>query len=106
MKKYLILVLVFVLTLCVLTGCRSRQPETTTTAPSKIPTSTTAAPTTMPTTATTTAPSTAPATAPTTGSAMEPGIDDMIPGAEDTIDPSNGANDSTGPVGRSMPRNR
>ena len=106
MKKLIALALVLVLTLGVLTGCRRKQPEATTTAP------TTMAPTTRPTTAPTTRPTTAPTTAPTTmptvGTDRMPDMEDMIPGPEDTIDPSNGANDSTtatGARGRNLPRN-
>ena len=53
MKKYVALALVLVLTLGVLTGCRRKQPEASTTVP------TTMAPTTMPTVAPTTRPTTA-----------------------------------------------
>jgi len=103
MKKYLILALALVLTLFALTGCRSKQPETTTTAPTTMA-PTTAAPTTRPTTAPTTAATTQPTTQATTGDTM-PGIDDMIPGTDDTIDPSNGANQSTdSPRSRMLPR--
>ena len=44
---------------------------------------------------------------PTTGMDTMPGMDDMIPGPEDTIDPSNGANETTnatGPRSRNRPR--
>ena len=79
MKKICIFALIAVLTLGLLTGCRSNTPMNTTVPP-------TAAPTTQPTTAPTTRPTTAPTTAPTT----EPIIDEMLPGTEDTIDPTNG----------------
>ena len=79
MKKICTFALVAVLTLGLMTGCRGNKPMDTT-----VPTTT--APATQPTTAPTTRPTTAPTTAPTT----EPMIDDMIPGTEDTIDPSNG----------------
>ena len=79
MKKICTFALVAVLTIGLLTGCRSNNPMNTTVPP-------TAAPTTQPTTAPTTRPTTAPTTAPTT----EPIIDDMIPGTEDTINPTNG----------------
>ena len=78
MKKICMLSLVAVLILCLLTGCRGNKPMDTT-APS------TAAPTTRPTTAPTIAPTTAPTT--------QPIIDDMLPGTEDTVPPSNGAED-------------
>ena len=78
MKKFFALFLVLVLTVCLFAGCRANPAPTTpsTTAP-------TTAPTTMPTTAPTTMPST---------DMTDPGMDDMIPGTEDTIDPTNGAN--------------
>lgn len=102
MKKICIFVLVAVLTLGLLTGCRRNNPMDTTT-PS------TAAPTTQPTTAPTTRPTTAPTTAPTT----EPMIDEILPGTEDTIDPTNGeatvdptagANEDGQTRGRMMPK--
>lgn len=94
MKKIVAIALVLVLTVGVLAGCRSNNQQDTS-APS---TETT----TRPTTAATTAPSTAaPTTMPTT-QATQPSTDmtgpdmgDMIPGTDDTIDPTNGANHST-----------
>ena len=82
MKKLIILPLAFVLAMCVLTGCRRADAPATT-----VPT-TTVAPTTRPTVPPTTTP---PTTMPST-TATEPGMDDMIPGTEDTVDPTNGAN--------------
>ena len=84
MKKICTFALVAVLTLGLMTGCRRNNPMDTT-----VPS--TAAPTTQPTTAPTTRPTTAPTTAPTT----EPIIDDMLPGDEDTVPPTNGAADGT-----------
>ena len=81
MKKTYVLILAAVLMLSMLTGCRRMNP-TDTTVPS------TAAPTTAPTTLPTTAPTTAPTTTPTT----EPFPEDILPGTEDTVDPSSGAN--------------
>ena len=97
MKKYLCLILALVLTVFCLTGCRRKKPVQTQPVTTVAPT--TAAPTTRPTTAPTTAPTTMPTTAPTTA----PDMEDMIPGPEDTIDPSSGANASTGPKSRRMP---
>jgi len=95
MKKFLVPVLVFVLTVSLLAGCRSNKPDTTTTAPISRPTTVpTTAPTTAPTVAPTTTPTTAPTSMPTTDS-TDSGMDDMIPGPEDTIDPTNGANNDT-----------
>ena len=100
MKKFLCISLAAVLSLCVLAGCRSKTPAATTT-PSTVPaTRPTTAPTTRPTTPPTTAPTTAP-TSPSTDMTM-PDLDDMIPGSEDTIDPSNGANQETGARRRSL----
>jgi len=82
MKKIIILALVFVLTMCVMTGCRSVD-DTATTAPS-----TTVAPTTRPTVPPTTNP---PTTMPSI--TTEPGMEDILPGTEDTINPTNGANE-------------
>lgn len=81
MKKYSILALVLVLTLSVLTGCRKADTTVTTT-----PT-TTVAPTTRPTVPPTTVP-------PTTMPPMttEPTMMDILPGTEDTVNPTNGAN--------------
>lgn len=79
MKKVCIIAFVLVLTLTVMTGCRFGGGNDTT------------ASTTASTTRATTAPTTRPATQPTT----EPMMDDMIPGTEDTIDPTNGANQGT-----------
>ena len=99
MKKILCITLAAVLTVCALTGCRSKAPENTTpsTAPATRPT---AAPTTRPTTPPTTAPTTAPTT-PSTDMTM-PDMGDMVPGSEDTIDPSNGANQDTGARRRNL----
>ena len=77
MKKTYVLVLAAVLMLSLLTGCRRMNPMDTT-----VPS--TAAPTTAPTTLPTTAPTTAPTT--------EPFPEDILPGTEDTVDPSSGAN--------------
>lgn len=83
MKKISILALAFVLTMCALTGCR-RADNTDTTAPS-----TTVMPTTRPTTPPATNP---PTTMPST--TTEPSMGDILPGTEDTVDPTSGANDS------------
>ena len=82
MKKYIVLPLAFVLTLCTLTGCRRANTPATT-----VP-STTVMPTTQPTVPPTTMP---PATMPST-TATEPSMGDLIPGTEDTVNPTNGAN--------------
>ena len=99
MKKYLSVLLVLVLTLSLMTGCRRAKPEDTT-----VPT-TTVRPTLPPTTAPTTRPTTAPTTAPTTQpDTTGPDMEDLIPGTEDTVDPSSGANqDATGPNTRRLP---
>ncbi len=81
MKKISILALALVLTMCVLTGCRGAD-DTTTTAPS-----TTVAPTTRPTVPPTTTP---PTTMPNI--TTEPSGMDILPDAEDTVDPTSGAN--------------
>ena len=83
MKKFIILPLAFVLTLCVLTGCR-RADTPATTVPSTTATvpMTTVPPTTMPTTTPPTMPSTM----------TEPDMGDMMPGTEDTVNSTNGAN--------------
>ena len=104
MKKTVAIALVLVLTVCLLAGCRSNKPQ-----PSTDPsTQSTAAPTVAPTVRPTTEPSTEPSTQATTGSTQPSdtgsGMDDMLPGSEDTIDPTNGANQSTGPRRRAMPR--
>lgn len=83
MKKISILVLAVVLTVCVMTGCR-RADDTVTTVPT-----TTVAPTTRPTVPPTITP---PTTMPSV--TTEPGMVDILPGTEDTIDPTNGANES------------
>lgn len=97
MKKFFSIVLVLVLTVATLAGCRSRKPDPTTestTAPTRATTAPTSAPTTMPTTAPTTQP-----TQPSTDM-TGPDMGDMIPGTGDTIDPTNGANqDATGARG-------
>jgi hypothetical protein len=82
MKKISIFALALVLAMSVMTGCR-RADTTNTTAPS-----TTVAPTTRPTVPPTTTP---PTTMPST--TTEPSMD-ILPGTEDTIDPTNGANES------------
>lgn len=84
MKNLTILALVFVLAAGLMTGCGCTSSDMNTTP------ATTVAPTTAPTTA----PVTRPSTAPTTEMTM-PDAEEMIPGPEDTIDPSNGANNST-----------
>ena len=91
MKKYSILALALVLCVTGLTGCRRKMNVADGTIPN-----TTAA------TAAATHPTTMPTTEPTTDTTMMPGTDDMlpegedmIPGPEDTIDPTNGANNST-----------
>ena len=86
MKKICSIALVLVLTVSMLVGCRSTKPAVTT-----VPTVPSTRPTTAPTTAPTTMPTTAPTTQPTT-EMTEPSMDDLIPGTEDTIDPTNGAN--------------
>lgn len=82
MKKITIIGCVLALTLGLFTGCGCSASVTDMT------TNTTNA-TTMP--PSTTKPATTPSTQATTEVTM-PGMDDMIPGSEDTIDPSNGAN--------------
>ena len=92
MKKIISIAFVLVLTVCLLAGCRSKQPETT--VPST--TAATEAPTTVPTTQPPTeAPTVAPTEAPTeaTTDITGPDMGDMMPGAEDTVDPSSGANE-------------
>ena len=87
MKKFIILPLAFVLTLSVMTGCRRNvTPENTS------PSTNATVPTTMPTVPPTTIPPTMPSTTMT-----EPDMGDILPGTEDTIDPTNGANQ--GPAG-------
>ena len=80
MKKISILALALVLTMCVLTGCRGTDNTATTT-------STTTQPTSRPTLPPATNP---PTTMPSI--TTEPTMEDMLPGTEDTIDPTNGAN--------------
>ena len=104
MKKIISIALVAVLTLCVFTGCRSGAANNTapvTTAPAPRPST---APTTAPTTRPTTAPTTAPTEASTTPSTdmTMPDMQDVVPGPEDTIDPSNGANQETSARRRNM----
>lgn len=104
MKKILCASLAAVLTMIALTGCRSKAPENTT-VPTTVPaTRPTTVPATQPTTAPTTAPATHPTTTPTapSGDMTMPDMQDMIPGAEDTIDPSNGANQETGARRRNL----
>ena len=81
MKKFSIFALVLVLTLSVLTGCRRADDPVTTTP------STTIAPTTKPTVPPTTVP---PTTMPHI--TTEPTMMDILPGTEDTVNPTNGAN--------------
>lgn len=83
MKKIGIFALALVLAMSVMTGCR-RVDNTVTTEPS-----TTVMPTTRPTVPPTTTP---PTTMPSV--TTEPGMVDILPGTEDTIDPTNGANES------------
>ena len=92
MKKVFSIALVLVLTVATRAGCRSRKPEPTT-VPTSAPTRATTAPTSAPTTMPTTAPTTQ-ATQPSTDM-TGPDMGDMIPGTDDTIDPSNGANQDT-----------
>ena len=92
MKKFLSIAFVLVLTVAVLAGCRSNKPAPTT-VPTAPPTRATTAPTTAPTTLPTTAPTTQP-TQPSTDM-TGPSMGDMIPGTDDTIDPTNGANHDT-----------
>lgn len=84
MKKFTVIAFVLVLTLGLFTGCRGTEDNMTT------PPATT--------TPSTSRPATAPSTQATTETTM-PGMDDVIPGPEDTIDPSNGANESTDNTG-------
>ncbi len=93
MKKLCVFALLAVLTLGLLTGCRSSRNDMTT-APT----------TTAPTTRATTAPSSAPTTQPTTEmtTPTDTGMD-ILPDAQDTIDPSNGANDNTQGRSRAVP---
>lgn len=88
MKKFFSIALVLVLTVALLAGCRSN-PTNGTSAPAA----------TAPTTRATIAPTTRPTTAPTTQPSTDmtgPDMGNMIPGTDDTIDPTNGANqDST-----------
>ena len=89
MKKFIILPLVFVLTLTVLTGCRRAETPATT-----VPSTNATVPTTRPTVPPTTIPTTVP---PTTPSSMtEPEMGDITPGIEDTVNPTNGANQDAG----------
>lgn len=89
MKKYTILALVLVLTVCLFTGCRSRRNDMT-------PTS---MPTILPTTEMTSAPTTAPTQAssvPTTAATE----------ASETIDHGNGPRDDTASSEATMPESR
>ena len=83
MKKISIFALALVLALSVLTGCRKADTNVTTTP------STTTTPTTRPTVPPTTTP---PTTMPPV--TTEPTVMDILPGTEDTIDPTNGANEN------------
>ena len=91
MKRICIFALVVVLTMSVMTGCRSGNSGDTTNTTAAPTTASTAAPTTMPTMPATTAPSTMPTTTMT-----EPTMENILPGTEDTIDPTNGANNTNG----------
>lgn len=105
MKKICILALSAVLTVGLLTACRS-QNTANSSSPSSLPAPSTQA-TTVPTTQPTTQP-TQPSTEMTQPSTDMPEgtMGDMIPGMEDTIDPSNGENQETEPRtrGRTAPR--
>ncbi len=81
MKKISIFALALVLAMSVMTGCR-RADNTVTTVPTT---------TVMPTTKSTVPPTTTP---PTTMPSVttEPGMVDILPGTEDTVNPTNGAN--------------
>lgn len=68
MKKIAALMLVLVLTLCMLAGCRSMSQDETSNPSTQATTAPTAAPTTAPTAAPTTAPTAAPATTMPSGS--------------------------------------
>lgn len=97
MKRFCMIALVLVLTVCLMTGCFGRNNNDSTSTPS-----TSTAPTTQPTTRPVTRPTTQPTTQP---DSTMPGMDDMIPGTEDTINPTNGANQDTGSSkGRSASR--
>ena len=80
MKKFSIFVLVLVLVMGVLTGCR-RVDNDTNTDPSF-----TTVPTSLPTVP--------PVTNPPATKAPDSGMVDILPGTEDTINPSNGANEN------------
>ena len=90
MKKICSIALVLVLTVTALAGCRSNPAPNTSAPATTQPTRVTTAPTTAPTTRPTTAPTTQP-TQPSTDM-TGPSMGDMIPGTDDTIDPTNGAN--------------
>ena len=80
MKKFSIFVLVLVLVMSVLTGCR-RVDDGMSTDPSI---------TTVPTSQ----PTVPPVTNPPASSTPDSGMVDILPGTEDTINPSNGANEN------------
>ena len=80
MKKLSIFALALVLAMSVLAGCRG--------ADNDMPTDTNV--TTMPTSL----PTVPPVTNPPASSTPDSGMVDILPGAEDTIDPSNGANEN------------
>lgn len=84
MKKFTILALVFLLSAGMLTGCGCTSSDMNTTTNT---TNTRPLPNTTPAT-------TRPSTAPSTNMTM-PSMDDVIPGPEDTIDSTNGANKNT-----------
>ena len=81
MKRISIFLLVLVLAMSVLTGCRRTDTNVTTTP------STTTQPTVRPTVPPTTNP---PTTMPSI--TTEPSMEDILPGTEDTVNPTNGAN--------------
>ena len=83
MKKISILALALVLSMSVLTGCRRTNNTVTTT-----PTTTTTQPTSRPTVPPTTNP---PTTMPSI-TETDPSMVDILPGTEDTVNPTNGAN--------------
>jgi hypothetical protein len=84
MKKFSIIALVLVLTVSTLAGCRKTDTNVTT-----VPT------TTMPTSRPTVPPTTTPPTTMPSVPATEPSMDEMLPGTEDTVNPTNGANQDT-----------
>ena len=87
MKKFIAIALVLVLTVCALTGCRSKKQEPTTVPTTAAPTT---RPTTAPTTAPTTMPTTMPTTVPTTESTTVPTTMATVPPTDDTLPDGNG----------------